>query len=156
MTKILFVCMGNICRSPAAEGVMKALVLEHNLADKIYCESAGTSGHHVGDEPDGRMKSHAEKRGVNLDSKAQQFVYEHFQKFDFIVTMDAANFKNVLRLDPAGEFKDKVVPMSHLCVRMSVNEVPDPYYGNLAGFERVLELCEAGAQGLLKAHAWIL
>ncbi len=155
MIKVLFVCMGNICRSPAAEGVMKTLIRENNLSDKIFCESAGTSGHHVGDLPDSRMRTHAERRGHNLDSIARQFVYEDFAKFDYIVTMDHANYRNVLRLDPAGEFKEKVIPMSHLCVRLSITEVPDPYYDGPNGFDEVLDIVQDGCMGLLDRLGFI-
>lgn len=149
MIKILFVCTGNICRSPAAEGAMKALLQHHNLQNKVYCESAGTSGHHVGDQPDERMRAHAQKRGLTLDSLARQFHYEDFQKFDYIVTMDHSNFRNILRLDPTGQFKDKVIPMAHLCHTMSITEVPDPYYGGADGFEEVLDIVRDGCRGLL-------
>lgn len=150
MTKVLFVCMGNICRSPAAEGVMKTLIREYNLEEKVCCESAGTSAYHVGELPDSRMRAHAEKRGHNLNSTARQFIYEDFAKFDFIVTMDPSNYKNVLRLDPAGDFKSKVIPMSHLCVKLSITEVPDPYYGGPDGFDEVLDIVKDGCMGLLE------
>lgn len=149
MVKVLFVCMGNICRSPAAEGVLQTLIRRHKLEDKVYCESAGTSAYHVGEPPDSRMKLHAERRGYKLESLAQQFQSEHFKGFDIIVTMDAVNLKNVLRLDPAGEFKHKVIPMAHLCHKISVSEVPDPYYGGEQGFEEVLDIVEDGCLGLL-------
>ena len=141
--------MGNICRSPAAEGAMKALINKHGLQDKIYCESAGTSGHHVGDLPDSRMRAHAEKRGLKLDSLARQFISEDFHKFDYIITMDRANYKNVMRLDPEERFKEKVIPMAHLCSAMSITEVPDPYYGGPDGFDEVLDIVHDGCLGLL-------
>jgi len=150
MVKILFVCMGNICRSPAAEGAMKALIQKHNLIDTVYCESAGTSGYHVGELPDERMRNHAKRRGLTLDSPAQQFEYSHFEKFDWIVTMDHANYKNVLRLDPEERFKSKVIPMAHLCTKISITEVPDPYYGGPEGFEEVLDIVEDGCWALLE------
>ena len=149
MIKVLFVCLGNICRSPAAEGVMKDLLKKHQLEDKLYCESAGTSSHHVGDNPDRRMQAHAQRRGVELNSIAQQFVREHFEEFDYIITMDASNYKNVLRLDFENQYKNKVIPMSHLCHKQSITEVPDPYYGGADGFEVVLDIVEDGCRGLL-------
>jgi protein-tyrosine phosphatase len=150
MVKVLFVCMGNICRSPAAEGALKKLIQTHQLHDKIMCESAGTSGYHVGETPDERMRQHAARRDLVLDSLAQQFQYEHFKKFDYIITMDGSNFKNVMRLDPEGQFKSKVIPMSHLCIECSITDVPDPYYGGGAGFEEVLDIVQDGCLGLLE------
>jgi protein-tyrosine phosphatase len=149
VVKILFVCMGNICRSPAAEGALKSLIKQHNLQDKLYCESAGTSAYHVGQPADERMRIHAKKRGLLLDSKAQQFKYEHFQIFDYIITMDKVNYKNVLRLDPEGQYSKKVIPMSHLCHTITIDEVPDPYYGGDVGFEQVLDIVHDGCLGLL-------
>lgn len=114
MVKVLFVCLGNICRSPAAEGALKALIRTHGLEDKIYCESAGTSAH-VDEPADPRMQAHARKRNLSLDNFGQQFRYEHFEQFDYIITMDHSNFRNVKRLDPEGRFAKKVIPMSHFC-----------------------------------------
>ena len=128
---------------------MKGLIAKYNLYDKIYCESAGTSSHHVGEMPDQRMVLHALRRGYELDSAAQQFVYDHFKKFDVIVTMDNTNYRNVLRLDPERQFADKVIPMAHLCNKLSITEVPDPYYGGESGFEHVLDIVEDGCRGLL-------
>lgn len=141
--------MGNICRSPAAEGAMKSLLQTHNLTHLIYCESAGTSAHHVGELPDERMRAHAAKRGLNLDSCARQFQIEDFEKFDFIITMDQANYKNVLRLDPSGLYREKVIPMAHLCYEANITEVPDPYFGGPEGFEEVLDIVFDGCRGLL-------
>ena len=141
--------MGNICRSPAAEGALKALIKKHSLKEKLYCESAGTSGYHVGEPADERMRHHASKRGLVLYSLAQQFQREHFKKFDHIITMDQTNYKNVLRLDPEGLYKNKVIPMAHLCLEISITEVPDPYYGGVAGFEEVLDIVQDGCLGLL-------
>lgn len=149
MVKVLFVCMGNICRSPAAEGALKDLIDKHNLRDKLYCESAGTSGYHVGELPDERMRAHAKKRGLTLESLARQFTYDDFKKYDFIITMDRTNYKNVLRLDPEEQFKDKVIPMAHLCHEHDITDVPDPYYGGDEGFEEVLDIVQDGCRGLL-------
>lgn len=93
MVKVLFVCMGNICRSPAAEGVMKSLIQKYNLTDKLYCESAGTSAYHVGDLPDERMRKHAQIRDLTLDSPAQLFTREHFEIFDYVVTINSTSSK---------------------------------------------------------------
>ena len=149
MVKILFVCLGNICRSPAAEGVMKHLLRRYDLEKKVYCESAGTSAYHCGELPDSRMRGHALRRGLTLDSLARQFEKDDFQKFDYIVTMDRSNYKNVMSLDPSHEFAEKVIPMAHLCHKMSITEVPDPYSGGPEGFEEVLDIVEDGCRGLL-------
>ncbi len=129
---------------------MKALLRHHNLQDKLYCESAGTSSHHVGDSADERMRTHAKKRGLELDSLARQFTYEDFEKFDYIVTMDQVNYKTVMRLDPHSKFKEKVIPMAHLCSENTVTGVPDPYYGGAGGFEEVLDIVQDGCRGLLE------
>jgi protein-tyrosine phosphatase len=149
MTKVLFVCMGNICRSPAAEGALKALLQTHNLSHLVYCESAGTSAHHVGELPDERMRAHAVKRGLILESRARQFQSKDFERFDLIITMDHANYRNVLRLDPSSLYREKVIPMAHLCAEMNITEVPDPYCGGDEGFEQVLDIVFDGGRGLL-------
>lgn len=141
--------MGNICRSPAAEGILKNILKKHRLEDEVYVESAGTSGHHVGDPPDERMQAHAKKRNVNLESVAQRFHPDFFTKFDLIITMDRANHRHISALDIKGEFKNKIVPFANYCMQLSITEVPDPYYGGTEGFEEVLDICEDGCRGLL-------
>lgn len=150
MVKVLFVCLGNICRSPAAEGVMKALLKKEGLEHKVHVESAGTSGYHVGELPDERMRKHAARRGYDLSSTAQHFTPEFFEKFDYIITMDNSNYRNVLKLDPKGKYANKVIKMSHLCEEHSITEVPDPYYGGDQGFEYVLDLVEDGCSALIR------
>lgn len=149
MVKVLFVCTGNICRSPAAEGALNHLIQIHKLENKVYCESAGTSAYHVGELPDERMRKHGALRDLQLTSLARQFSYNDFKTFDYIITMDHSNFRNVLRLDPEGQYKSKVIPMAHLCHEHDINEVPDPYYGGDDGFEKVLDIVQDGCRGLL-------
>jgi protein-tyrosine phosphatase len=149
MIKVLFVCLGNICRSPAAEATLNHLAQKYNLQNKIIGESAGTSGHHAGDPADSRMRTHAQKREIEITTISRQFTEQDFKKYDFIITMDRSNYHNVMKLDPDQKFIDKVIPMSHLCQKNPITEVPDPYYGGDDGFEFVLDLVEDGCRGLL-------
>ncbi|MCJ8277381.1 MAG: low molecular weight phosphotyrosine protein phosphatase [Bdellovibrionales bacterium] len=149
MKKLLFVCLGNICRSPTAEGVMKHLVSQNNLDSEIYIDSCGTSGHHSGENADPRMQTHAQKRGYNLESIARGFNKRDFQEFDYILTMDESNYSNILKEDPSGEFHDKVIPMVNFCKKVQTTEVPDPYYGGPDGFEEVLDILEDACENLL-------
>lgn len=149
MVKIVFVCLGNICRSPTAEGVLLKLVEKEGLSDKVYIESAGTSYHHEGDLPDPRTREAALKRGYVLDTRAQQFKPDFFSKFDWIITMDQSNYNNVVGQAPLPSDKEKVIPFSHLCIENSITHVPDPYYEGEDGFEVVLDLIEDGCRGLI-------
>lgn len=148
--KLLFVCLGNICRSPAAEGVMRSLVKARGLSDKIAIDSAGTSANHVGEPPDSRMQTHALKRDLNLaDLRARQFIAADFSKFDLILVMDEYNKNNVQKLDPKAEFENKVVNITTYCKRHKQTLVPDPYYGGAQGFELVLDLLQDACENLL-------
>lgn len=150
MIKILFVCMGNICRSPSGEAVMNALIEKNNLQDKITCDSAGTIGYHSGEPADARMQKHAIKRGYNLTSLARQIKYNDFENFDYIMAMDTDNFNNILALDTQGNFKSKVSMMMDFARKYKDKNVPDPYYGGEQGFEYVLDLLEDACSGLLE------
>lgn len=149
---VLFVCLGNICRSPAAEGVFRHMVREAGLEDKIHIDSAGTGDWHVGDPPDARMIHHASKRGYDLrDLEARQFVSpSDFHGFDYILTMDEANFMHLRALDHKKDFHQKVQPLVAFCKIHDVNEVPDPYYQGEDGFELVLDLIEDACRELLE------
>lgn len=149
MKKILFVCMGNICRSPAAEGVMKDLVAKANLQGQIYCDSAGTLGFHQGSAPDFRMVAHAKKRGIDLSHSSRQFVVSDFEIFDLILVMDEDNFADVSTLDTQKKYISKIYYLTDFCKEMKANEVPDPYYGGTSGFELVLDLVTDACHGLL-------
>lgn len=146
---ILFVCMGNICRSPTAEGVFRHHVHEAGLADDIRVDSAGTHAYHVGDPPDRRATAAAERRGVSLANiRARRVVEKDFAEFDYIIAMDEDNRACLLEQAPE-EYREKV----HLLLsfaELGEQEVPDPYYGGAAGFERVLDLVEDASQALLK------
>jgi len=149
--KILFVCMGNICRSPAAEGIMKKLVKQNNLDDIIEVDSAGTISYHTGEKPDPRMTSFAKKRGYELDSIARHFTpSSDFMKFDYIVTMDDDNYNYVKSFDPFGKYSNKIFRMTSFSKEFDVDEVPDPYYGSSSGFENVLDIIENSTKGLLE------
>ena len=146
---VLFVCMGNICRSPTAEGVFRHFVNEAGLADKIDVDSAGTHAYHVGEPPDRRASAAAERRGVSLaDIKARRVADSDFEQFDYIIAMDEGNQARLIDQAP-DEYRDKVqLFLSYASV--SETEVPDPYYGGAAGFERVLDLVEEASRGLLE------
>lgn len=156
--KVLFVCLGNICRSPAAEGVFLHLLKEKGLSEHFEVDSAGTSSFHVGERADPRMREHAKKRGIELPSRARQFVARDFDDFDAIVVMDESNYRNCLALAEEKEgqgvlkekIKEKLLKMADFCPQSGLSEVPDPYYGGAAGFEKVLDMVQEGSENLLK------
>ena len=148
--KILFVCLGNICRSPSAEGIMKKLVAEAGLEDAFEIDSAGLIGYHEGELPDQRMRSHASRRGYVLDSRSRPVRPDDFDKFDYIIGMDDRNCDELQRLAPDLESKNKVHRMVEYSRQYSHDHVPDPYYGGASGFELVLDLLEDACAGLLE------
>lgn len=150
MINILFVCMGNICRSPSGEAVMNAVIKKYGLADKIQCDSAGTIAYHEGEPADSRMKHHARMRGYSLTSIARKFRYEDFEKFDYIIAMDKENYADLLEMDRERKYFDKISMMMSFGKNSDEDEVPDPYYGGPAGFEKVLDLLEDACKGLLE------
>ncbi|MEG5159471.1 low molecular weight protein-tyrosine-phosphatase [Microcoleus sp. AT3-A2] len=150
MTKLLFVCLGNICRSPSAENIMNHLIKEAGLSDRITCDSAGTASYHIGSPPDRRMALAARKRDIELLGEARQFSKNDFEKFDLILAMDRENYRNILALDVAEKYKDKVRLMCDFCQKYDLKEVPDPYYGGPEGFDRVIDLLLDAQAGLLE------
>jgi protein-tyrosine phosphatase len=154
-TRVLFVCLGNICRSPAAEGVFVHLLSQQGLADRFVVDSAGTGGWHVGRRADERMRAAATRRGIDLTSRARQIDPGDLHSFDHILTMDDDNLAAVRALareagNPAGQAQ--IEAMTRYCRRHSgVLEVPDPYYGGPQGFEQVLDLLDDACRGLLEA-----
>jgi len=148
--KVLFVCMGNICRSPTAEGVVAALVESKKLEYLIDIDSAGTHAYHVGEEPDVRAQKTALKRGIDLSAlKARRAVSADCEQFDYMLAMDRDNYQGLEKICPPGlEYK------LHLFLNFAPNleheEVPDPYYGGPTGFERVLDMIEEASEGLLQ------
>jgi protein-tyrosine phosphatase len=148
--KLLFVCMGNICRSPTAEGVMRSLLREGGLEDRVEIDSAGTGGWHAGDPPDARATEAARARGIALEGAARQFTPEDFGRFDLIVAMDRDNLRDLLALAPDEEAAEKVRLLREFDPAAGGDlDVPDPYYGGAHGFERVLDLVTAACRGLL-------
>lgn len=150
--KILFVCLGNICRSPTAEGVMVGMVKRAGLADEIELDSAGTGGWHVGESPDPRARAAARSRGIVLESLARQVTPEDFKRFDLIVAMDRSNASNLERIAPDEQSREKIHLLREFDPASSGErdlDVPDPYYGGANGFEIVLDQVEAACEGLL-------
>ncbi|MDE7402888.1 MAG: low molecular weight phosphotyrosine protein phosphatase [Muribaculaceae bacterium] len=146
---VLFVCLGNICRSPAAEGLMKAVVEEAGDSDRWYIDSAGTGGYHTGDLPDPRMRAHASRRGYNLTHRARKVLEQDFRRFDLIIPMDSANEDYLRRLAPTAEAERKIVPMiNFVTLPTRFDHIPDPYYEGAEGFELVLDLLENGTANL--------
>jgi protein-tyrosine phosphatase len=145
VTRVLFVCLGNICRSPTAEGVMRRLVREQGLEDEIEIDSAGTGGWHVGAPPDARASEAAARRGTRLEGAARRFdPSRDFDRFDLILAMDAENRRDLLAVAPDDEARSKV-----RLFLAGERDVPDPYYGGDDGFEEVLDLVEEAARALL-------
>ncbi len=148
MKSILFVCMGNICRSPAAEGIFRTLVSNAGRSAEFEIDSAGTGGWHIGDRADRRMRSAAQARGYTLDSIARQIEPADFHRFDWIVTMDELNFRDVSAMNPGSGAK--IVSLCEYCERHAETEVPDPYYGGDDGFHQVIDILEDACANLLR------
>ncbi|MDJ1170806.1 low molecular weight phosphotyrosine protein phosphatase [Roseofilum sp. BLCC_M154] len=148
--KLLFVCLGNICRSPSAENIMNHLIAQRGLEDQVICDSAGTGAYHIGSPPDRRMAAAAAQQGIQLKGRARQFQREDFEAFDLILAMDKDNYRNILYLDRGDRYKDKVRLMCEFCTRHpNFSEVPDPYYGGPEGFNQVIDLLMDACEGLL-------
>lgn len=148
---ILFVCLGNICRSPAAEGIMKQQLELNGLADKVFVDSAGICNRHVGDLPDARMRMHGSRRGYDFCSRARQIRRSDFDRFDLIIVMDSDNYEDVCSLARNEDEMAKVRLMTEYLSRYKGRRsVPDPYYGGDAGFELVLDLLEDGITELIR------
>ena len=147
--KILFVCLGNICRSPAAEGVMKAIVEANDDSSRFEIDSAGTGNYHIGDLPDRRMRVHAQHRGYNLTHRCRQVTPSDFEDFDLIVAMDESNRRNLCRIAPTVEAENKIVMMADFAdLATRYDHIPDPYYEGAEGFELVLDLLESACANL--------
>lgn len=151
MVKILFVCMGNICRSPTAEGVFRHKVIAAGLEDKVHIDSAGTIAYHVGHPPDQRAQKAALKRGIDLSSqRARKVSSSDFEEFDYIIAMDGDNHYELEAICPSG-LEHRLHMFLKFAQDSSETDVPDPYYGGGNGFETVLDMVEDAAEGLL-AH----
>ena len=151
--RVLMVCMGNICRSPTAHGVLTQRVADAGLGDRIVVDSAGTHDYHVGRPPDERAQQHAARRGYDLSAqRARQLKAQDFDDFDLVLVMDDANQHAARALCPPGQ-RHKLRRLTDFCTRHRASEVPDPYYGGAAGFEAVLDLVEDACDGVLAALA---
>ena len=150
--RILFVCLGNICRSPAAENVMNDLIHRRGLTGQIVCDSAGTGGWHVGEPPDRRMREAARQHfGLTFVGSARRFEPEDLGEFDLILAMDRENYRDILQRDANGAYGDRVKMMCDFCRHHDAKEVPDPYYGGPEGFKNVIDLLVDACEGLLES-----
>ena len=153
MTHVLFVCMGNICRSPAAEIVFRRMAADAGRADEFRIDSAGTIGFHKGSPPDPRMSAHLSKRGYHVEGRSRQLVAADLRDFDLILTMDEENLAYSLALDTSGDLHHKVKPFVHFLRENEAPRIPDPYYGGDRGFAHVVDLLEDGCSALLEGLA---
>jgi protein-tyrosine phosphatase len=150
MVKVLFVCMGNICRSPTAEGVFAKIVHEAGLAEVIEIDSAGTHAYHVGEPPDTRAQRSALQRGIDISLlRARRARTEDFEYFDLVLAMDEDNYQHLLQICP-DEHQEKLQLFLDYAPHLEYREVPDPYYGGAKGFDTVLDMVEQAAYGLLE------
>jgi protein-tyrosine phosphatase len=149
--KLCFVCLGNICRSPTAEGVMLHLVREAGLERRVLIDSAGTGAWHQGERADSRSRAEAQSRGIDLPSIARQFTARDFDAFDYVIAMDRKNLADLTRMVESDAHERKLHLLRSFDPASDGADVPDPYYGGDDGFARVFDICEAGCRGLL-AH----
>ena len=148
-TRVLMVCMGNICRSPTAQGVLEHLLQQRSLQHAVSVDSAGTHNYHIGHAPDARSQRHALARGYDLSAqRARQLQRHDFDAFDWVLVMDAGNERLARKLCPA-QHQHKIRLLASFCQTRTAHEVPDPYYGAADGFENVLDLCEDACAGFL-------
>lgn len=152
MVRVCFVCLGNICRSPTAEGIMAQIVEEEGLSKAIELDGAGTGDWHLGERPDGRAQETARKRGFELPGRSQLFTPAHFDRYDYVVAMDKSNRENLMAMATSPDDREKVSLLrDHDPDSPEGSEVPDPYFGGPDGFDEVFDICDAGCRGLL-AH----
>lgn len=152
-TAVLFVCLGNICRSPQAEGIFRQQVASAGLSRQFHIDSAGTSNYHQGELPDWRTRRASAARGVELDHRSRPFEVADFERFDHILVMDHSNFCDVLAMAQLPQHRAKVSLLLSHEPELAETAVPDPYAGGEHGFDRVFDLCEAACAGLLRELA---
>lgn len=151
MKQILFVCLGNICRSPSAEAVFNALIKKNSLGKVFLCDSAGTDAYHAGQSADYRMKQFAKKRGYQLTGISRKVIPKlDFDQFDYIIAMDRQNLRDLQRMAGNENDRKKIYLMTDFCSNPNHDSVPDPYYGGDAGFELVLDILEDACEGLIR------
>lgn len=146
---ICFVCLGNICRSPTAEGVLQSMVTKAGLQSYFYIDSAGTASYHLGEQPDAKSREVAARHNVTLQSRARQFRADDLNEFDLILAMDHENYSDILALDRKNQFAGKVALLRSFDPYPSHMAVPDPYYGGIDGFEKVYEIIRRSCADLL-------
>ncbi len=149
-TSVLFVCLGNICRSPLAEGVFQHLVIEAGLGQRFEVDSAGTGAWHVGERPDARAEMVAKQHGVELQSRARQITEDDLRHFDYVIVMDRENLRNIERMASASGSEAQIRLLRDFDSEAEGEEVPDPYYGGASGFENVYEMVHRSCQVLLQ------
>lgn len=147
--KVLFVCLGNICRSPLAEALFNDKVIKRGLADQIEMESCGTANYHIGDWPDERTMANALANGISIDHRGRQLKQQDLEYYDFILTMDSSNYVNVLRMHDSEKHKHKVSLMRTFDSQPDDGDVPDPYYGGERGFQQVFEILDRSTENFL-------
>ncbi|MEO7098271.1 MAG: low molecular weight protein-tyrosine-phosphatase [Luteolibacter sp.] len=147
---VLFVCLGNICRSPAAEIIFRQMVADSGRTEEFQIDSAGTISHHQGCPPDSRMGDALGRKGFTVSGRARQIEAADLEKFDLIVTMDESNLRDVRSLDQSARFHSKIRPFVSFCRTHDDLRVPDPYYGGQRGFDHVIELLSDGCGGILE------
>ncbi len=146
--KVLFVCLGNICRSPLAEGIFRQQVAERGLSNSFEIDSCGTAAYHIGNHPDQRSVANAAKNGVHYDHFARQLSASDFDDFDYILPMDDSNMRNSISIAPVG-FKAEVMKMRYFDSSEKNSDVPDPYYGGEDGFQNVFEILDRSVSSFL-------
>lgn len=147
--RIIFVCLGNICRSPTGEGVFQHLVKEKGLHSYFFVDSAGTSAWHAGEPANSKSQATANKYGVHLGSRARQFDASDLETFDLILAMDKENLQNIRQLDTQGHFQDKIKLMREFDPKPGDGDIPDPYYGGLDGFDDVYHIVHRSCETIL-------
>ncbi|HAH25140.1 MAG TPA: phosphotyrosine protein phosphatase [Prolixibacteraceae bacterium] len=151
MKKILFVCLGNICRSPGAEAVFNALIKKNGLEGELFCDSAGTAAYHVGEPADARMRLIGSKRGYDLTSRARKIdPNRDFDQFQYIIAMDRQNVRDLMGIARNKNERKQIFLMTDFCFNKTYDSVPDPYFGGDAGFELVFDILEDACEGLLR------
>lgn len=148
--KVMFVCLGNICRSPLAKALFEKHVKDNGLDHLVHADSAGTSGHHTGENADSRTLQNARENGLIFKHSAKKFTLDHFEQFDLIVVMDHSNAQNVKSLSTNTQHHEKVHLMRKWDSQQTGMEVPDPWYGGPEGFEDVYQILNRSTAGLLR------